>query len=197
MTTSNSMPQNDSSSVPRAAASAVLPEADMGSPTPLESSRVISPGSPLVPSCPQAPPGDADPSPGSHRQWLKHIPLVLKHRLFTESLDCVNTVQEAGRMELKGQLPEEKSRDPDYPLLSHPTQGMATQDHEEASTLKVRSWVAGELAMGPHPAYSAEARVLQWHRHQALVSSALWFPFSQPHCLSTKHTGQEQSILWL
>ena len=58
-----------------------------------------------------------------------------------------------GGWKSKGQLPEEKSRDPDYPLLSHPTQGMAMQDHEEASTLKLRSWVAGELAMGPHPAY--------------------------------------------
>lgn len=69
-----------------------------------------------------------------------------------------------GGWKSKGQLPEEKSRDLDHPpLLSHPTQGMAMQDREEASTLKLRSRVAGELALGPHSPY------LSWGRSPAMA----------------------------
>ena len=67
-----------------------------------------------------------------------------------------------GGWKSKGQLPEKKSRDLDHPpLLSHPTQGMAMQDRDEASTLKLRSQVAGELALGPHSPY------LGWGRSPA------------------------------
>lgn len=94
-----------------------------------------------------------------------------------------------GGWKSKGQLPEEKSRDLDCPLLlSHPTQGMAMQDHEEASILKLRSPVAGELAMGPHPPY------LGWGKSPVMAQEPgpgeLWSPVL-PATLPTKHTGEE------
>ena len=96
-------------------------------------------------------------------------------------------MQEAG--EDGNQKDSSQKRTLDYPLLlSHPTQGMAMQDHEEASTLKLRSPVAGELAMRPHPPY------LGWGKSPVMAQAPgpgePWSPVL-PATLPTKHTGEE------
>lgn len=98
----------NSSSVPKAAASSVLPVAEVGSPT----------------------------------------LLVLQ---VTRSWEDEN--------KQKVWPPEEKSRNLGHSLfLPHPMPGMAMEDHEETSTLKLRSRVAGELATEPRPPHPGWGR---------------------------------------
>lgn len=149
----------NSSSIPKAAAASVLPVAEVGSPTPLVL-QVTNPG--VTPSAlPHAPQPEVDPCPGSHRQCPMHMPIVLNQQIIYRKSSLCRHCARSWEDENKQKVwpPEKESRNLGHSLfLPQPMPGMAMEDHEETSTLKLRSRVAGELAMEPRPPHPGWGR---------------------------------------